>query len=212
MPASVVGRLTTKTSPPSRKQAQALASPTPWIHPESRHCPPLPRQIAPQGTRGWRPRVLCLPYRSHKLPLYTVELVTESILLSPIDHGSSWDGSRPAINSLRTGYRTYAAWHALDRAVKSRVFLARPFPHSGDRWMSTQLLLLDPTECVPRKLAPTIRPGSQEECRELLCDWSPSPVGGVLQSPQGIIVQLQAFSYPANVTPVTGIYRSLYFY
>nr|pir related to latency associated protein [imported] - Neurospora crassa [Neurospora crassa] len=75
--ASVVGRLTTQTSPPSSKQAQALASPTPWTHPESRHCPPLPhrlRQIAPQGTRGWRPRVLCLPYRSLKLPLYTVEL------------------------------------------------------------------------------------------------------------------------------------------
>ncbi|KAK3345311.1 hypothetical protein B0H65DRAFT_466250 [Neurospora tetraspora] len=38
---------------------------------ESRHCPPLPhrvRQIAPQGTRGWRPRVSCLQYRSHKVP------------------------------------------------------------------------------------------------------------------------------------------------
>lgn len=85
--ASVVGRLTTQTSPPSSKQAQALASPTPsWTHPESRHCPPLPhrlRQIAPQGTRGWRPRVLCLPYRSLKLPLNTIELLAESILLSP---------------------------------------------------------------------------------------------------------------------------------
>lgn len=87
------------------KQAQALASPTSWAHPfhllaitlqavgprsqgaESTHCPPpLPhrvQQIAPQGTRGWRPRVSCLPYRPHKLPLYTVGRVI--ILIPPSD-------------------------------------------------------------------------------------------------------------------------------
>lgn len=83
-------------------------------------------------------------------------------------------------------------------------------PSLGSSWPdpfrtteTDQLLLLDPTECVPRKLAPTIRPGSQEECRELLCDWSPSPVGGVLAGPTMYTLQspkVLLYSYKPSAT------------